>query len=169
MLRKISSTALWVAIFVVMVLVQVYSAVAQSNGEVVGYWKTGSVGSIGYQNQVTGAVKSGRGSIFSYKFLPNGNYEFIGYMEMNMYNCNNTLFNQITGKYSVAGNNIFLSPTRDFWKSTNSCAASGNKQQLKTPAKKVLEFQTKTNEYDQELLCISEGGGEESCYRKEKQ
>ena len=168
MARKVSSTALWLAIFMVLVAVQAFSAFGQSNSEVLGYWKSGSVGSIGYQNQVTGQVKSGRGSIFSYKFLPNGTYEFIGYMEMNMYNCNNTLFNQISGRFSVAGNNIFLTPSRDLWKSTNSCAASGNKQQLKTPTKKVLEFQTKTNEYDQELLCISEGGGEESCYRKEK-
>ena len=169
MFRRVSSAAIWIAIFMVLVAVQAYSAFGQSKSDVLGYWKTGSVGSIGYQNQLTGAVKNGRGSLFTYKFLPNGTYEFIGYMEMNMYNCNNTLFNQISGRYSVAGNNIFLSPSRDLWKSTNSCAASGNKQQLKTPAKKVLEFQTKTNEYGQELLCISEGGGEESCYRKEKQ
>lgn len=168
MARKVSSTALWLAIFTVMVAVHAFSAFGQSNNEVVGRWKTGSVGSIGYQNQTTGAIKSGRGSIFTYKFLPNGSYEFIGYMEMNMYNCNNTLFNQITGKYSVAGNNIFLSPTRDFWKSTNSCAASGNKQQTKTPTKKVLEFRTTTDEYGKELLCLSEGNGE-TCYRKEEQ
>lgn len=153
----------------VLVAVQVYSAFGQSSGEVVGSWKNGSVGSIQYQNQVTGALKSGRGSVFTYKFLANGTYEFIGYMEMNMYNCNNTLFNQITGKYSVAGSNIFLSPTRDFWRSTNSCAASGNKQQTKTPTKKVLSFQTKTNEYGQQLLCVSEGAAEETCYRKEEQ
>jgi hypothetical protein len=167
MLRKVSSTTIWLTIFMVIVAVQVYSAYGQSS-EIGGYWKSGSVGSIQYQNQVTGAVKSGRGSLFTYKFLPNGNYEFIGYMEMNLYNCNNTLFNQITGKYSVAGSNIFLSPTRDFWKSTNSCAASGNKQQTKAPTKKVLEFRTKTDDYGKRLLCLSEGEGE-TCYQKEEQ
>ena len=169
MTSKISSAALWLAIFAVMLAAQAFTAYGQSNSEVLGYWRTGSVGSIGYQNQVTGQIKSGRGSIFSYKFLPNGTYEFIGYMEMNMYNCNNTLFNQISGKYSVAGNSIHLNPARDFWKSTNSCAASGNKQQLKTPVKKVLDFRTETNEYGQEMLCISEGDAEATCYRKEKQ
>ena len=166
MLRKVSAPALWVAIFAVMVAVQTFAAYGQSS-DIVGYWKNGSVGSVGYQNQVTGVVRTGRSSLFTYKFLPNGNYEFIGYLEMNMYNCNNTLFNQVTGKYSVEGSTIYLNPTRDFWKSTNSCAASGNKQQTKPPIKKALEFRTKIDDYGKELLCLSEGGGEESCYRKE--
>lgn len=166
MLRKVSSTTIWVAIFIVLVVVQAYSAFGQAS-EVVGSWKNGSVGSIQYQNQVTGATKSGRGSIFTYKFLPNGSYEFIGYMEMNMYNCNNTLFNQITGKYSVEGSTILLNPAKDFWKSTNSCAASGNKQQNKVPTKKTLEFQTKDDEYGNQLLCLTDGEAE-TCYRREK-
>lgn len=167
MLRKVSSTAIWLTIFLVIVAVQAYSAYGQSS-EIAGYWKTGSVGSIQYQNRVTGATKSGRGSLFTYKFLPNGNYEFIGYMETTMYNCTTTLFNQITGKYSVNGSTISLNPSRDFWKNTNSCASSSNKQQTKTPTKKSLDFQTKEDEYGNELLCLSDGGSE-TCYRREKE
>ncbi len=136
-MKKISSTSFWLFIFIALIAVQTYSAFGQAS-EVTGYWKNGSVGSIQYQNRVTGATKSGRGSLFTYKFLPNGNYEFIGYMEVTMYNCTTTLFNQITGKYSVNGSTINLNPSRDFWKNTNSCAASGNKQQTKTPTSKVL-------------------------------
>lgn len=140
---------------------------AQSN-EIIGSWKNGSVGSIQYQNRVTGATKPGRGSLFWYKFLPNGNYEFVGYMEVSMYNCTTTLFNQITGKYSVDGSTISLNPTRDFWKNTNSCAASGNKETTKAPTRKSLEFATRTDEYGAELLCLTDGGAE-TCYRKEKE
>ena len=75
MLRKVSSTTLWLAIFAIMVAVQAYSTFGQG---VTGTWKTGSVGSIQYQNQVTGATKSGRGHIFTYKFLANGTYEAFG-------------------------------------------------------------------------------------------
>jgi hypothetical protein len=117
---------------------------------------------------VTGSTKPGRGSMFWYKFLPNGNYEFVGYMEVTMYNCTTTLFNEITGKYSVDGSTISLSPSRDFWKNTNSCAASGNKETTKTPTKKSLEFGTKTDEYGNELLCLTDGGAE-TCYRREKE
>jgi hypothetical protein len=151
----------------VLVAVQAFSAFGQSS-DVAGYWKTGSVGAISYQNRVTGSTKPGRGSLFSYKFLPNGTYEFIGYMEITMYNCTTTLFNQINGKYSVNGSTIALNPARDFWKNTNSCAASGNKQQTKTPTRKSLEFQTREDEYGNQLLCLTDGGSE-SCYRKEKQ
>jgi hypothetical protein len=166
-MKKISSTSFWLFIFVAIIVVQAYSALGQSS-EVTGYWKNGSVGSIQYQNRVTGATKSGRGSLFTYKFLPNGNYEFIGYMEVTMYNCTTTLFNQITGKYSVEGSTINLAPSRDFWKNTNSCAASGNKQRTQTPKRKSLEFQTKDDEYGNQLLCLSEAGNE-TCYRQEKE
>jgi hypothetical protein len=166
-MRKISSTALWLAIFAILIAVQAYSTFAQSS-DISGSWKSGSVGSIQYKNQVTGATKSGRGSLFWYKFLPNGNYEFVGYMELTMYNCTTTLFNQINGKYSVEGSTISLSPARDYWKNTNSCAASGNKEQTKAPTAKTLEFQTKTDEYGHDLLCLTDGSAE-TCYQREKE
>ena len=165
MLRKLSSTTLWLLIFGVLVAVQAYSTFGQT-GAITGTWNNGSVGAISYQNRVTGATKPGRGSVFTYKFLPNGNYEFVGYMEVSMYNCTTTLFNQITGKYSVDGSTVSLNPSRDFWKNTNSCAASGNKQQTKTPTPKSLEFRTKLDDYGKQLLCLSEGGSE-TCYRRE--
>ena len=166
MLRKISNTTIWVAIFMILVAVQAYSTFGQSN-ELVGSWTNGSVGMFQYQDRVTGSSKPGRGSVFTYKFLPNGNYEFIGYMETTMYSCTNTLFNQITGKYRVEGSTIDLNPWRDLWKSANSCAASGNKQTTKTPTKKSLEFEIRDDEYGSRLLCVNSGEGE-TCYKKEK-
>jgi hypothetical protein len=163
---RISGTAFWLFVFFALVAIEGYSAFGQRS-EVVGSWKSGSVGSIQYQNQVTGATRSGRSHIFTYKFLPNGNYEFVGYMEINMYNCTTTLFNDITGKYSVDGNTINLNPTRDFWKSTNSCAASGNKQTTKTPTAKSIEFEAKTDDYGNPLLCIQDGEAN-TCFQREK-
>jgi hypothetical protein len=165
MKKKLSSVTFWLIVFFSLIAVEAYSTFAQSS-EITGYWKTASVGSVGYQNQVTGVIRSGRSHLFTYKFLPNGNYEFIGYMEMNMYGCSNTLFNQITGRYSVDGSTINLDPAKDFWKSTNSCAASGNKQTTKTPTPKSLEYQTREDDYGKQLLCLIEGGTE-TCFRKE--
>ena len=134
--------------------------------DITGSWKDGSVGSIGYQNQTTGVVRSGRSHVFTYKFLPNGNYEFVGYMELNNYGCSSTLFNQITGKYSVDGSTIYLNPSRDFWRSGNSCAASGNKETTKTPVKKSIEFERKEDDYGRALLCIQDGEAN-TCYARE--
>lgn len=165
-MRKISSTTLWLAIFGILIAVQAYSSFGQS-ADIVGSWKDGSVGSIQYQNQVTGATRSGRSHIFTYKFLANGNYEFVGYMEINNYGCASTLFNQITGKYTVDGSTIYLNPARDFWRSGNSCAASGNKESSKAPVKKTLEFERKEDEYGRQLLCIQDGEAN-TCYGEEK-
>lgn len=140
-------------------------AVFAQSDPVVGEWNNGSVGSVQYKDRVTGSTTPGRGSVFTYRFLPNGNYEFTGYMQSTMYNCTTTLFNQITGRYTVVGSEIQLSPARDLWKSTNSCAASGNRQQTKEPVKKSLNFELRTDEYGAELLCLSENGSE-TCFRK---
>lgn len=136
--------------------------------DLTGTWKNGSVGTISYQNRVTGSTRPGRGSMFWYKFLPNGQYEFVGYMETTMYNCTTTLFNEIRGSYTVEGSTISLNPTRDFWKNTNSCAASANKETTKAPTKKTLEFEIRNDEYGAQLLCVNEGNGE-SCFRREKE
>jgi hypothetical protein len=121
MLKKISATAFWMAEFIAIVAIQVTSALSQSASEA-GEWSTGSVGMIQYQNKVTGATKPGRGSVFTYRFLEIGSFEFVGYMESTMYNCTTTLFNQINGKYRVEGSTIFLSPAKDLWKNGNTCA-----------------------------------------------
>ena len=167
MKKKLSSVTFWLLVFFILVAVQTYSAMAQASA-VRGYWTNGSVGSIQYQNRVTGSTRPGRGSHFSYKFLANGTYTFVGYMDTTMYNCTTTLFNEITGEYTVDGSTIHLDPTRDFWKNTNTCAASGNKQQTKTPTKKSVEFVVKEDDYGKTLLCLNEGSGE-SCFRKEEQ
>ena len=165
-MKKITGLSFWLIVFAAIICIQAYSAFGQE-ANVVGTWNNGNVGSIQYQNRVTGATKPGRGSVFTYKFLANGTYEYVGYMEVSMYNCTTTLFNQITGKYSVSGSTIDLMPNRDFWKSTNSCAASGNKQQTKTPTRRTVEFRTGTNDYGQQELCINDGTGE-TCYRREE-
>ena len=56
MLRKVSNTTIWIAIFLILVAVQAYSAFGQST-EIQGYWKTGSVGAIQYQNRLTGSTR----------------------------------------------------------------------------------------------------------------
>lgn len=166
MKKLLSSITFWLVVFVAIIVVEGVSAFAQE-ADIAGKWQTGSVSLLlQYQNQVTGATRPGRSSMFSYKFLPNGNYEFIGLMEMNVYNCTSTYFNQITGKYTVDGSTIDLIPSRDFWRSTNSCAASGNKEVTKTPTKKSIDYRLSKDDYGRKLLCINEGSGE-TCFREE--
>jgi len=67
----------------------------------------------------------------------------------------------------VSGGTVSLDPSRDFWKNTISCAASGNKQQTKTPTKKSYVFRVTEDEYGSELLCLADAEGE-TCYKRER-
>src|ERR1043165_5042267 len=82
---------------------------------VVGYWKTGGLGTINEVNTVTGQTKNRRGNTFSYTFNADGTYTFVGYMESTMFGCTTSLFNEINGRYLVDGTTIFLNPSRDLW------------------------------------------------------
>jgi len=168
MKKILTSITFWLIIFAAIITIEGVSAFAQE-ANVVGKWQTGSVSLLlQYQNQVTGATRPGRSSLFSYKFLPNGNYEFIGLMEMNVYNCTSTYFNQITGKYTVDGSTINLNPSRDFWRSTNSCSASATKEVTKAPTKKSVDFRLSKDDSGRPQLCINEGSGE-TCFRRDEE
>jgi hypothetical protein len=93
MKKKLFSVTFWLIVFFSIVALEGYSALAQDASDIVGKWSNGSVGLLQYKNQVTGATKSNRGSVFWYKFLPNGTYEFVGYMEMTVYNCTSGYYN----------------------------------------------------------------------------
>jgi len=154
-----------VLVFGIMVS-QAVTATAQDS--VVGYWKTGGVGTINEVNTVTGQTKNRRGQMFSYKFAADGTYTFVGYMESTMFGCTTGLFNEINGRYTVEGTTIVLNPSRDFWQNTYSCFPNSNRSQTKTPTKKSLEFGFKTDQYGKDFICLSDAGVE-TCYRREKE
>ena len=141
---------------------------ASAQRSVVGYWKTGGLGTINEVNTVTGQTKNNRGTTFSYKFAADGTYTFVGYMESTMFGCTTSLFNEINGRYMVDGTTIFLNPSRDLWRNMYSCFPNSNRSQMKTPTKKSLEFSFKTDEYGKDFICLSDAGVE-TCYRQEKE
>src|SRR5262245_5651674 len=105
---------------------------ASAQMSVVGYWKTGGLGTINEVNTTTGQTKNRRGQMFSYNFAPDGTYTFVGYMESTMFGCTTSLFNEVNGRYLVDAGTIFLKPSRDFWKNTYSCFPNQNRSQEKT-------------------------------------
>lgn len=140
--------------------------VANAQQSVVGYWKTGGVGTINEVNTVTGQTKNRRGQMFSYTFAADGTYTFVGYMESTMFGCTTGLFNEINGRYMVDAGTIFLNPSRDFWKNVYSCFPNSNRSQTKEPTKKSLEFRFKKDEYGKDFICLNDAGVE-TCYRRE--
>src|SRR6185436_20644236 len=94
---------LMVGFVLVLVLIVTLGVTASAQDSVVGYWKTGGVGTINEVNTVTGQTKNRRGQMFSYTFAADGTYTFVGYMESTIFGCTTGLFNEINGRYMVDG------------------------------------------------------------------
>lgn len=134
--------------------------------DLLGSWRSSSLGMISYQNTITGSSRPGRGTTMQYVFHPGGRYEYNGYLETTVYNCTTTYFNPVKGRYRLEGSRIVLAPETNRWQSRNNCAASMNKD-----ADGKLDPQTYTwrvrTEQGRRELCLSSQTGGEVCYRKE--
>ena len=147
-----------VSLVLVLGIIVSQGVTASAQRSVVGYWKTGGIGTINEVNTVTGQTKNRRGQMFSYKFAADGTYTFVGYMESTMFGCTTGLFNEINGRYLVDGTTIFLKPSRDFWRNTYSCFPNSNRSQEKAPTEKSVEFSLKTDEYGKSFICLNDAG-----------
>lgn len=145
--------------------VEKIESVSAGKNEIAGTWDNGRVSTINRQNTVTGAITPGSGTRFEYQFTANGKFYFTGLATTTNYSCTDTLFNEKAGSYTLNGSTLTLNPTKNFWRKTSTCGAGSERNY--TLAKEVYQFSTKTNEYGQELICLTNSSGE-SCYRRKK-
>lgn len=140
-------------------------AVSTGKNSIVGAWDNGSVSTVNRQNTVTGVVSPSGGSRFEYQFAANGKFYFTGLMTTTNYSCTDTLFNEKAGSYTLNGSTLTLNPTKNFWRKTSTCGAGSERNYTLT--KETFQISFKTNEYNQELICLNNGKGE-ACYRRKK-
>jgi hypothetical protein len=133
----------------------------------IGTWDNGSVSTVNRQNTITGMITPGRSSRFEYKFTADGRFQFTGILQMTNYSCTDLLYNEKAGKFSLNGSTLTLTPSKNYWKKTNSCAPSSNSEKNQPLTAETYQFSTKINEYNQELICLTSKDGE-SCYRKKQ-
>ncbi len=136
--------------------------------ELVGNWHNGNVSMMQEKNLTTGQRTASNGSTFTYKFLSDGSFEFIGYMKSTMYGCTTDLFNDKRGKVEIDGDRITLIPSKNYWKNTYTCAPKSNKEKNHTLERETYTFRVTTDDYGKRLVCMANAKGE-SCYRKEEQ
>lgn len=142
------------------------TATGRIPAELVGTWRTGRISLLNYRDRVTGSTTPANGSTFSYRFYPDGRFEFTGLLQSTMYNCTTTLFNHKTGIARVSGSELVLVPKTNNWKNTYSCTPSKN---LEKPGKMDEEVQTWRIKQDENgiSLCLASAGGQESCFQKQ--
>lgn len=140
---------------------------ANSSGrnEIVGTWDNGRVSTVNRQNTVTGAITPGSGTRFEYQFTANGKFYFTGLATTTNYSCTDTLFNEKAGSYTLNGSTLTLNPTKNFWRKTSTCGAGSERNYTLT--KETFQVSFKTNEYNQELVCLTNSSGE-ACYRRKQ-
>ena len=135
------------------------------NGSIVGTWDNGRVSTVNRQNTITGAITPGSGTRFEYQFAANGKFHFTGLATTTNYSCTDTLFNEKAGSYTLNGSTLTLNPTKNFWRKTSTCGAGSERNYTLT--KEVFQVSFKTNEYNQELVCLTNSNGE-ACYRRKQ-
>lgn len=134
--------------------------------ELFGSWRTSQLSMLVYQNQITGSTTPGSGTTMQYRFLPDGRFEYNGYLQSTMYNCTTTLFNPMTGTYTVDGSRLTLTPRTNVWQMRNNCAPRSNKESA--GKMDVLTYQLSfKQEGGRHFLCLSGADGKGSCYQKE--
>lgn len=108
------------------------SAFAQTKSrvasELVGKWFSGSASVLNEQNMTTGQISSRYGSSIGYTFEADGTFRYAGLIKSTIYGCTTTLWNDRRGKFSVEGDVITFTPTKDYWFNSNSCSSSAKEE-----------------------------------------
>ena len=122
------------------------------------------------ENNPGGPSTGGRSHYFEYKFHPDGTFVYSGIMRMTTYSCTTTYFNDKRGRYTIDGDRLTLTLTKNFWRQEYSCSPSSNKEVNHKLDAETVTFRVKRNDRGREALCFDSGSSNgEACYeRKEK-
>lgn len=137
------------------------------NGSLTGKWDNGSVSTVTRQNTFTGSTSPGRSTRFEYSFTADGRFGFTGLAQTTNFSCTDTLYNEKAGRYSLNGWTLTLTPSKNYWKKTNSCSASGNSERNYTLNNEVYQLSFKTDDFGKQLICLNDGKNE-ACYRRKE-
>ncbi len=161
-------------IFTLLMVSSGFSIVAQTCGsipaELVGSWSEGSASILQEQNMSTGSLTSKYGSSIGYRFNADGTFNYAGLIKSTMYGCTTTLWNDKRGKFTVSGDRITLTPSKDYWFNTYSCASSSNKEKYKDRVEETFEFEVGVVK-GKEYLCMRKEGDPKdkiSCFPRAK-
>jgi hypothetical protein len=135
-------------------------------GSIVGTWNNGYVSLVGTTPTVGPlSYTPGRSNAFKYVFHPNGTFEFTGLMQFTQYNCTTSYFQDKRGKYTINGNRLTLTLSKNFWRQQNNCAASGNKEINHKLDPETYTFSVRRNKSGKDEVCLNSGEGD-SCYER---
>jgi hypothetical protein len=140
---------------------------AAGGGSVVGSWYDGYASMLSGYTPVRGpkSYTPGRSSAYQYVFHPNGTFEHTSLVQSTIYNCTTAWYNEKSGRYTISGDQITFSPTKNLWRQHNSCAPSSNKEINHKLDAETFTFSVRRDEYGADQFCFKVGDGE-ACYKR---
>jgi len=140
-----------------------------SGGSIVGTWSDG-YSSILVNYTPTYGPKSltpGRSHVFKYDFHPDGTFEFTGLMQMTQYSCTTSYFQDKRGRYTINGNRVTLTLTKNFWRQQDNCVASNNREINHRLDPEIFTYSVKRNKSGKDEVCLDSGNGSgDACYER---
>jgi hypothetical protein len=138
-----------------------------SGGSIVGTWSDGYVSMLNGYTPTYGpkSYTPGRSHVFKYTFHADGTFDFTGLMQFTEYGCSTSYFQDKRGRYSINGDRLTLTLTKNFWRQHNSCAASGNKEIYHKLDPETYTFSARRNKYGKDEVCLNSGEGD-ACYER---
>lgn len=137
-------------------------APAQSSGNtaaITGEWYTGRISTIQRQDSVTGQLAPPSGNNMTYKFNPDGTFQQYGLMQFTYATCVNSYFMNITGRYTLQGDELTTTPIDGTFDSRTCGGAPVRKPTTKT----VSVFKVRVNGNE---LTMTDNKGASSTYRR---
>jgi hypothetical protein len=138
-------------------------------GSIIGTWGNGYSSILAGYTPTVGpkSYTPGRNHRFEYVFHPNGTFEFTGLMQITVYSCTTTYFQDKRGRYTINGDQLTLTLTKNLWRKQESCAPSSNKEINHKLDPETYTLSVSRNDRGKEQICLSSGGNT-PCYEHEQ-
>ena len=122
----------------------------------VGTWGTGSVSSVTYRNNTTGAYSDPSGTQVQYKFLPDGRYEYASLTTQSMYSCTTRLSTYKTGIVVYRGDALMFVPQSGKFTSQDNCNAKYNYEKPAVLEREAFHWRVDHDQYGVKMCLQNE-------------
>ena len=134
--------------------------------ELVGEWIARRGSGSSYYNPNSGSYGAPNGTTDSYKFFADGRYEHAILMQNSLYNCTIRVFGYETGKTSIDGNTLTITPGPGTLEYTDNCRPNMNSKKATQMEQKKWQWQVSRDELGVKL-CARDETGASACYYRQ--
>jgi hypothetical protein len=137
-------------------------------GSIVGEWSNGYTSLLSGYTPTYGpkSYTPGKAHVFKYVFHPNGTFEFTGLLQTTMFSCTTSIFQDKRGTYTISGNRLALTKSKNFFRKTDSCFSAKNMERDYDLSPETYTISVRRNDYGKDEVCLDSGNGE-ACYQRQ--